>query len=245
MLKRGLAYRAKGAGLVVPERPDRARQRAGAGREHLRALRRGGLQARPGAVVLPHHRTTPTSCCRLRRPRLAGARQDDAAQLDRPLRGRAADASRLETGDDAGGLHHPARTRVWGATFMVLAPEHPLVPRAHHARAPGGGRRLYRAGAARRPRSSAVDRRDATKTGVFTGAYAINPVNDERIPVWIADYVLMGYGTGAIMAVPGARSARLRVRPEVRPADPRRHPAGRRDAARSRDDDRGVCTDRA
>ena len=43
------------------------------------------------------------------------------------------------------------------------------------------------------------------KTGVFTGAYAINPVNGERIPIWIADYVLMGYGTGAIMAVPGTR----------------------------------------
>ena len=50
------------------------------------------------------------------------------------------------------------------------------------------------------------------KTGVFTGGYAINPVTGERIPIWIADYVLISYGTGAIMAVPGARPARLRVR---------------------------------
>ncbi len=56
---------------------------------------------------------------------------------------------------------------------------------------------------------------DKEKTGVFTGAYAINPVNHERIPIWIADYVLMSYGTGAIMAVPGPRRARLCLRPEV------------------------------
>ena len=57
------------------------------------------------------------------------------------------------------------------------------------------------------------------KTGVFTGAYAINPVNNEKIPIWIADYVLMGYGTGAIMGVPGARRARSRIRAEIRSAD--------------------------
>ena len=53
------------------------------------------------------------------------------------------------------------------------------------------------------------------KTGAFTGAFAINPANNERIPIWIADYVLMGYGTGAIMGVPGARRARPRVRTKV------------------------------
>ena len=56
------------------------------------------------------------------------------------------------------------------------------------------------------------------KTGVFTGAYAVNPVNGKKIPVWISDYILISYGTGAIMAVPGARRAGLRVREEVRPA---------------------------
>src|SRR5436305_649935 len=84
---------------------------------------------------------------------------------------------------------------------MVLAPEHPLVERIT---TPGQKDAVaaYRQQASRK---SDLDRTDLakTKTGVFTGGYAINPVNGEEIPVWIADYVLMGYGTGAIMAVPG------------------------------------------
>lgn len=89
---------------------------------------------------------------------------------------------------------------LWGATFMVLAPEHPLVEKvttpeqkeaveAYHAAA---------------QKLTDIDREaaDREKTGVFTGGYAINPVNGERIPIWVADYVLMGYGFGAIMAVP-------------------------------------------
>ncbi|MDR1677153.1 MAG: leucine--tRNA ligase [Deltaproteobacteria bacterium] len=89
---------------------------------------------------------------------------------------------------------------LFGATYMVFSPEHPLVKeittpdRAADVEA-------YRQGI-----SSLTDvERQAEgreKTGVFTGAYAINPVNDEKIPIWVADYVLMGYGTGAIMAVP-------------------------------------------
>jgi len=89
---------------------------------------------------------------------------------------------------------------LWGATFMVLAPEHPLVDRLTTA-AQREAVEIYRRQASR---ESEVDRvsTEREKTGVFTGGYAINPVNDERIPVWIADYVLMTYGTGAIMAVP-------------------------------------------
>jgi leucyl-tRNA synthetase len=90
---------------------------------------------------------------------------------------------------------------LFGATYMVLAPEHPLVDRITTE-----DRRRdveeYRKGAAAK---SELDRTDLgkRKTGVFTGAYATNPVNQRSIPVWIADYVLMAYGTGAIMAVPG------------------------------------------
>ncbi|MHB1562051.1 MAG: leucine--tRNA ligase [Isosphaeraceae bacterium] len=90
---------------------------------------------------------------------------------------------------------------LFGATYMVLAPEHPLVDVITTLeQRPAVD--AYREAAARK---SDLDRTDLarTKTGVFTGGYAVNPVNDERIPVWIADYVLMGYGTGAIMAVPG------------------------------------------
>ncbi len=89
---------------------------------------------------------------------------------------------------------------LFGATYMVLSPEHPLVdtvttPEQKHAV------EQYRAQGASK---SDLERTDLSKekTGVFTGAYAVNPVNGKQIPVWIADYVLMGYGTGAIMAVP-------------------------------------------
>jgi leucyl-tRNA synthetase len=89
---------------------------------------------------------------------------------------------------------------LFGATYMVLAPEHPLVEvvtTPDHRPAVD----TYRDAAARK---SDLQRQELEKekTGVFTGGYAINPVNDERLPIWIADYVLMGYGTGAIMAVP-------------------------------------------
>ncbi len=89
---------------------------------------------------------------------------------------------------------------LFGATYMVLSPEHPLVDVVTTA-----DRRTavtaYREAAARK---SDLQRQelDKDKTGVFTGGYAVNPVNGERLPIWIADYVLMGYGTGAIMAVP-------------------------------------------
>ncbi len=90
---------------------------------------------------------------------------------------------------------------LFGATYMVLAPEHPLVDRIttyEHE----GAVAAYRKEAASK---SDLDRTDLAKikTGAFTGGYAINPVNSQPIPIWIADYVLMGYGTGAIMAVPG------------------------------------------
>src|SRR5512136_2004111 len=89
---------------------------------------------------------------------------------------------------------------LWGATFMVLAPEHPLVDELTTE----DRRADVDAYVAQARRLADIDREaaDREKSGVFIGAYAINPVNDARIPIWIADYVLMTYGTGAIMAVP-------------------------------------------
>ncbi|NWG06983.1 MAG: leucine--tRNA ligase [Chloroflexi bacterium] len=89
---------------------------------------------------------------------------------------------------------------LWGATFMVFAPEHPLVDKITMPEQ----REAVEAYKAQAARQSDIEREaaDKEKTGVFTGGYAINPVNGERIPIWIADYVLMSYGTGAIMAVP-------------------------------------------
>ncbi len=89
---------------------------------------------------------------------------------------------------------------LFGATYMVLSPEHPWVSEL----CDDGCREQVKAYCEEASRKSDMDRQmSKAKTGVFTGSYAVNPVNDERIPIWIADYVMMGYGTGAIMAVPG------------------------------------------
>src|SRR5262249_33442920 len=103
----------------------------------------------------------------------------------------------------------------FGATYMVLAPEHPLVDQIVGDQWPAGTDDRWTAGAAT-PGEAVVEYRLATsrkseldrqenrdKTGVFIRAPAANPATGPRIPVFIADYVLMGYGTGAIMAVPG------------------------------------------
>lgn len=89
---------------------------------------------------------------------------------------------------------------LFGATYMVLAPEHPLIPLVTSLEQREKVE-SYRAATARK---SDLQRQelDKEKTGVFTGGYTVNPVNGERLPIWIADYVLMSYGTGAIMAVP-------------------------------------------
>jgi leucyl-tRNA synthetase len=89
---------------------------------------------------------------------------------------------------------------LYGATFMVLAPEHSLVPKLTQP----GRKAEVDAYVTAAGRATEIERlsTERPKTGVFTGSFAINPVNGERIPIWIADYVLAGYGTGAIMAVP-------------------------------------------
>lgn len=89
---------------------------------------------------------------------------------------------------------------VFGATYMVLAPEHPLVEKIVSS-AQRSSVESYRAQA--KLKSERERDIETEKTGVFTGGYAINPATKQEIPIWIADYVLMGYGTGAIMAVPG------------------------------------------
>jgi leucyl-tRNA synthetase len=106
----------------------------------------------------------------------------------------------VEGSDDSIPVFTTRPDTLFGATYMVLAPEHPLVDllTTDEQRSAVD---TYRGQAQRR---SDVDRMadTKTKTGVFTGAYALSPVNEARLPIWIADYVLMGYGTGAIMAVP-------------------------------------------
>jgi leucyl-tRNA synthetase len=122
---------------------------------------------------------------------------------------------------------------LYGATYMVLAPEHPLVERITTAtqRPAVAAYRTATVGKSERDRQAEAKE----KTGVFTGGHAINPVNDEKIPIYIADYVFMGYGTGAIMAVPAhderdfefAKKFNLTIRPVVRPFDAEFPPADR------------------
>ena len=90
---------------------------------------------------------------------------------------------------------------LYGATYMVIAPEHPFVNQITTA----DQQSYVNAYVEQAAKKSDLERTDLdkSKTGVFTGAYAINPVNNEEIPIWISDYVLISYGTGAIMAVPG------------------------------------------
>ena len=89
---------------------------------------------------------------------------------------------------------------LFGATYMVLAPEHPLVPKLTSEEK----REQAAVYVEQAQKTSEIDRTSEVreKTGIFLGSYAINPVNEERIPIWISDYVLLSYGTGAIMAVP-------------------------------------------
>jgi len=115
---------------------------------------------------------------------------------------------------------------LFGATFFVLAPEHPLVDDLVRGTEREEDVLAYVAHAGAQ---SAIERADPEKekTGVFTGRHVTNPVNGESLPVWVADYVLMEYGTGAIMAVPGhderdyafAEMFGLEIRPVVEPAD--------------------------
>ncbi|MBA2662640.1 MAG: leucine--tRNA ligase [Bradymonadaceae bacterium] len=122
-------------------------------------------------------------------------------------RSRGAEVDFAVAAETAGGLDAKIRvytTRpdtLFGATYMVLAPEHPLVAEL----ASDAQRAEVLAYSQAAANKSELQRTDLQKdkSGVFTGAYAINPVNGKQIPIWVADYVLWGYGTGAIMAVPG------------------------------------------
>ncbi len=112
---------------------------------------------------------------------------------------------------------------LWGATFLVLAPDHPLVAKLTTP----GRAAAVEAYVGETTRRTDIEREstEKEKTGEFIGAYALNPVNGERVPIWIADYVLLTYGTGAIMAVPAhdqrdlqfARKFGLPVRVVVQP----------------------------
>ncbi len=110
----------------------------------------------------------------------------------------------FELDDESGRKINVFTTRpdtLFGVTYMVLAPEHPLVEEITTP----AQRSAVQEYVEKATRESEIERTSTVreKTGVFTGAFAINPINNEKVPIWIADYVLVTYGTGAVMAVPG------------------------------------------
>ncbi|MDT0307488.1 leucine--tRNA ligase [Streptomyces sp. DSM 44917] len=148
----------------------------------------------------------------------------------------------VEAGDAGVQVFTTRQDTIFGATYMVLAPEHPLIDGALPAAWPEGTDPRWTGGHATPAEAVAAYRKQAAaksdverqadareKTGVFTGVHAVNPANGEQIPVFIADYVLLGYGTGAIMAVPAhdgrdfafARAFGLPMRCVVQPSDGR------------------------
>ncbi|MDP8243447.1 MAG: leucine--tRNA ligase [Candidatus Hinthialibacter antarcticus] len=136
---------------------------------------------------------------------------------------------RVADGEQAGTEIPVFTTRpdtIFGATYMVLAPEHPLVEKIITGTPKETECRAFIEKVAKMDKTTRTDDA-AKKEGVFTGAYAINPVNDEKVPIWIANYVLVEYGTGAIMAVPThdqrdflfAREYGLPMRVVIKPED--------------------------
>jgi leucyl-tRNA synthetase len=136
------------------------------------------------------------------------------AEVDFPIEGRDEPVQVFTTRPDT----------LWGATFFVLAPEHPLAEELVAGTPVAAELDEFKADVAR---MSEIDRTstERPKKGMFLERFAVNPVNGERIPIWVADYVLMDYGTGAIMAVPAhdqrdfefARSYGLEIRVVIRP----------------------------
>ena len=198
-------------------------------RRRERARRASGGPHPAAAVDAADHRLCRPAGKGPRRARLVRRHQALAAELDRPQHRRGGrflhrhvsstkTASRRRRNTRAGWsiarlpagrgsrasevlrIYTTRPDTLFGATYMVIAPEHPFVERLttpEQAEA-------VRAYCEQSARKSDLDRTDLAKekTGVFTGSYAINPVNGEAIPIWVADYVLISYGTGAIMAVP-------------------------------------------
>ena len=189
-----------------------------------------------------HHGLCRALDRRTRRARLAGRNQVAAAKLDRPERRRGDRFARVDK--------HERRS------ISLFSPRDPTRSTARPtwcsrrnirwsiASSPRSSGRRCASIARRTARKSDLERTDLAKekTGVFTGAFAINPANDEKIPIWIADYVLLGYGTGAIMAVPAhderdlefAQKFDLPIRGVVQPPGRRTEPIGFTSAMASR-----------
>ena len=190
--ERGLAYRKAGAGQLVPVRPDRGRQRV-RDRRPLRALRHTWSSSGTWSSGSSRSPRTRTSCCATRAAPGPSARSRSSATgsaAARAPRSSSATRSSTSTSPSSRRAGHAVRRDVLRARAGASA------GRAHRD---DGVAEYVKATARKKTEERAAEQ---AKTGVFTGHYAMNPVNGERLPIWVADYVLMDYGTGAIMAVP-------------------------------------------
>ena len=187
-----------------------------------------GRAAQARAVVLPDHRLRRAAARRLRPARvLARARDHDAAQLDRPLRGRRGRLPLRGARTSTSRSSRPAPTR---SSAPPSSSSPPSTPSCERLVAGTPAEEAVREYVNRVARESAEERgaEDREKTGVPLGRSVVNPVNGEEIPMFVADYVLMEYGTGAIMAVPGhdtrdyefAKAFDLPVRRVIEGVDP-------------------------
>ena len=235
---------------MVPGSRHRARQRRGHRRRPERTRQLPGLQAAAQAVDAADHRLRRPVARRSRRARLVRLDQAHAAQLDRPIHRRArALCRRAATRASTSRCSRPGPTRCSARPTWC---SHPSI-RSSNTIVPGEwpegdagswkgtfGLDVEPAEAVARYREFAAAKSELErqaegreKTGVFTGAFAINPTNGEAIPVFVADYVLMGYGTGAIMAVPGQDERDWEFAEEFDPPDhPYRATAGRTSTGR-------------
>ena len=224
--KHRLAYQTDVAGQLVPCPGDRAGQRRGDRRKE-RTRRASASRVWPCGNGCCGSPSTPSGCWRdstswtgASRSRRCSAIGSAAAKGPKSISSSANRRTRRrrtrplpsgkergphrtfpkEPGDDVLRIYTTRPDTLFGATYMVLAPEHPFVDRLTTS-AQKQAVEQYRQAAAGK---SDLDRTDLAKqkTGVFTGTYALNPVNGKKMPIWIADYVLISYGTGAIMAVP-------------------------------------------
>ena len=213
-----------GTGELVSGLPDRPRERAGH-RRPVRSLGRPGRATRPRAVVLPHHRLRPAAARRPRTARLAREGPDPTAQLDRPVRGRRVRDGRLRRRRHrpgrrivVPGVHDAARHQLRHDLLRARARASTRRPRSRPTTVRRTSQRSSnRPGTPPRSTGSRPSARSASR-GSFTGAYARNPFNGAAVPIYLADYVLGSYGTGAVMAVPGQDQRDWEFADRVRPA---------------------------
>ena len=233
MLERGLAYRKRSTVNWCPScQTVLANEQVVDGA--LLALRHAGRRRASWSSGSSASRSTPTSCSTRHRTS-CGEWPEKVLTMQRNWIGRSEGRARAVSrwtvrrrGRHAGRRRSDIEvftTRIdtiYGATFVVLAPEHPLVQQFARRVAGSGGVPREGRRSSRRRIASARMTGEVEKEGFDTGRTAINPFTGQPVPIWVANFVLVDYGTGAVMGVPGARPARLRVRAQVRPAGHRR-----------------------